>query len=98
VTTHLHLVLWSRMLKLYLYSPIRLHGLVLNRLTTGTTLTYLTFTLPLELIPWLLISRSPISAQNQTKTFQYVKTDASVARELAQRFVGRILENSKQPS
>jgi hypothetical protein len=29
---------------LYIYSPIRLHGVVLNKLSTGTTLTF-TFTL-----------------------------------------------------
>jgi hypothetical protein len=30
LTTHLHLVLKSRMVELYLHSPTRLHGAVLN--------------------------------------------------------------------
>jgi hypothetical protein len=35
LTAHLHLVPRSRMMQLQLYSPIRLHGLVLNYLCTG---------------------------------------------------------------
>jgi hypothetical protein len=38
LTTHLHLVSWSRMMELYLHSPIRFHGIVLNSLSTGITL------------------------------------------------------------
>jgi hypothetical protein len=38
LTPHLYLVLRSRMVELYLYSPTRLHGLVLNYCGTGTTL------------------------------------------------------------
>jgi hypothetical protein len=29
---------------LYIHSPIRLHGVMLNQLSTGTTLTFFTFT------------------------------------------------------
>jgi hypothetical protein len=40
--THLHLVPWSRMAELYYTStpPIRLHGVMLNHLSTGTTLPF----------------------------------------------------------
>jgi hypothetical protein len=38
VTTHFHLMLRSRMVALYLHSPIRLHGVLLNWLTAGATL------------------------------------------------------------
>jgi hypothetical protein len=38
VTTHFHLVPRSKMVELYLHSPIHLHGVVLNQLSTGTTL------------------------------------------------------------
>jgi hypothetical protein len=37
LTTHLHVVPRSRMMKLYLHSHICLHGIVLNELSTGTT-------------------------------------------------------------
>jgi hypothetical protein len=40
--THLHLVPWSRIVKLYLHFPMHLHGMVLNWLSTGTTLPCLT--------------------------------------------------------
>jgi hypothetical protein len=30
LTTHVHMVLKSRMMELYLHSPISLHGVVLN--------------------------------------------------------------------
>jgi hypothetical protein len=30
LTIHLHLLPWSRMVELYLHSPIRLHGVMLN--------------------------------------------------------------------
>jgi hypothetical protein len=36
--THLHLVLRSRMMELYLHSHTRLYGVVLNELSTGTDL------------------------------------------------------------
>jgi hypothetical protein len=38
LTTHLYLVPRSRMLELYLHSPICLHGIVLNWLSAGTNL------------------------------------------------------------
>jgi hypothetical protein len=38
--TLLQLVLRSRMLELYTHSPIRLHGVMLNQLGTGTTLSF----------------------------------------------------------
>jgi hypothetical protein len=38
LTTHLHLVLRSRMMELYLHSPICVHGMVLNLLSTRTPL------------------------------------------------------------
>jgi hypothetical protein len=38
LTTHLHLVLRARMVELCLHSPIRLHDMVLNKLSTRTTL------------------------------------------------------------
>jgi hypothetical protein len=38
LTTHLYLVPRSRKLKLYFHSPICLHGIVLNYLSTGITL------------------------------------------------------------
>jgi hypothetical protein len=41
LSTHLHLVLRSRMVQLYLHSPIHLHSIVLNELGTGI-LPYLT--------------------------------------------------------
>jgi hypothetical protein len=41
VTTHLHLVSKWRMVALYLYSYMHLHGVVLNYLSTGTTLPFL---------------------------------------------------------
>jgi hypothetical protein len=37
LTIHLHLIPTSRMMKLHLHYPIRLHGVVLNRLSTGKT-------------------------------------------------------------
>jgi hypothetical protein len=37
LVTHLHLVPRSIIVELYLLSPIRLHGIVLNLLSTGTT-------------------------------------------------------------
>jgi hypothetical protein len=43
LTTHLHLVPRSRMVELYLHFLIRLHGVVLNWLSTVTTLPYLTY-------------------------------------------------------
>jgi hypothetical protein len=39
---HLHLVPSSGIVELYLRSPIRLHGVVFNYLSTGTTVIYLT--------------------------------------------------------
>jgi hypothetical protein len=45
VTTHLHLVLRSRIVELYLHSLIRLHGVVLNQLSIRTALSF-TFYLP----------------------------------------------------
>jgi hypothetical protein len=42
LTTHLHPLLWSWKVGLLLHSPICLHGMVLNWLSTGTTLPYLT--------------------------------------------------------
>jgi hypothetical protein len=44
LTAHLYLVPKSRMVELYLHSPLCLHGRVLNKLSTGTTLPF-TFTL-----------------------------------------------------
>jgi hypothetical protein len=41
LTTHLHIVLKSRMVELNLHFPIRLHGVVLNYLSTGTTLPFI---------------------------------------------------------
>jgi hypothetical protein len=41
LTTHLHLAPRSRMVELYLHSPIHLHDVVLNWLSTGTTLRFL---------------------------------------------------------
>jgi hypothetical protein len=40
--THLQLVLRSRNMDLYIHFPLRLHGVALNWLSTGTTLPYLT--------------------------------------------------------
>jgi hypothetical protein len=42
LATHLHLVPTSKMVELYIHSPLRLHGVELNELSTGTLL----FTLP----------------------------------------------------
>jgi hypothetical protein len=41
LTTHLPLVLRSRMVDQYIHSPIHLHGMVHNELSTGTVLPYL---------------------------------------------------------
>jgi hypothetical protein len=41
LTTHFHLVSRLRMVKLYLHSPIRLHGVVLYWLSTGISLLFL---------------------------------------------------------
>jgi hypothetical protein len=41
LTTRTHLVPTSRKVELYLHSPIRLHGVVLNYLSKGTTLPFL---------------------------------------------------------
>jgi hypothetical protein len=38
LTTHLHQKQRSRMVEMYLHSSIRLHGVVVNYLSTGTTL------------------------------------------------------------
>jgi hypothetical protein len=38
LTTHLQLVPRTRKVELYLHSPLRLNGIVLNQLSTGTTL------------------------------------------------------------
>jgi hypothetical protein len=43
MTSHLHPVPRSGMLELYIHSPIRLHGVVLNSLRTGTNLPFLHF-------------------------------------------------------
>jgi hypothetical protein len=43
LTTHLHLVLRLRMVELYLCSLMPLHGMVLNELSTGITLTLTVF-------------------------------------------------------
>jgi hypothetical protein len=40
LTTHLHLVSKLKILEVYLHSPIRLHGLVLNKLSAGTMLPF----------------------------------------------------------
>jgi hypothetical protein len=37
LATHLYLVIWSRVVEVYLLDPIRLHGVVLNQLNLGTT-------------------------------------------------------------
>jgi hypothetical protein len=42
LTAHLNLVSWSRILRLYIYSLILLHGMVLNYLFPGTIVTSLT--------------------------------------------------------
>jgi hypothetical protein len=41
LTTHLQLVLRSRNVDLYIHSPVRLHVVLLNYLSTGTTLPFL---------------------------------------------------------
>jgi hypothetical protein len=41
LNTHLLLVPISRMVELYLHSPIYINGTVLNDLSTGTTLPYI---------------------------------------------------------
>jgi hypothetical protein len=38
--TYLHLASRSRMVELYFHSPTRLHGIMFNKLSTGTTLPY----------------------------------------------------------
>jgi hypothetical protein len=38
--THLYLVPKPKMVELYLHSPVRLHGIVLNQLSKGTTLNF----------------------------------------------------------
>jgi hypothetical protein len=43
LTTNLHLVPRSRMVELYFHFPIRLHGVVLNKLSTDTNFLF-TFT------------------------------------------------------
>jgi hypothetical protein len=56
---HPHLVPRSRMMALYLHSPLRLHGVVLNQLNKGTTLTLsFAFTLlkPISIILILILS------------------------------------------
>jgi hypothetical protein len=40
LTTYLNLVPMSRMVKLYLHCLMRLHGVVLNQLNTGTVLLF----------------------------------------------------------
>jgi hypothetical protein len=41
LTTHLHLMSRLRVMELYLHSPIRLHDVVLNSLSTGETIGYI---------------------------------------------------------
>jgi hypothetical protein len=41
LTTYLHLVPRSRKVELYLHSPICLHGIVLNELSTGQLYLYM---------------------------------------------------------
>jgi hypothetical protein len=50
LAAHLHLVPKSRMVELYNHSPIRLHGVVLNQLNTGTNLFFLPFTFGLFIL------------------------------------------------
>jgi hypothetical protein len=38
LSNHLHLATSSRVMELYFHSPLRLHGVVFNQLSTGTTL------------------------------------------------------------
>jgi hypothetical protein len=40
LTTHVHILPRSRKVELYLHCPICLHGIVLNKLSTGTALPY----------------------------------------------------------
>jgi hypothetical protein len=53
--THLHLVPASKTVELYLHSHMRLHGVVLNWLRTGTTLLFFSVVLPAHLGPRPLI-------------------------------------------
>jgi hypothetical protein len=48
LTTNLQLVPRSRIVELYLHTPIRVHGIMLNLLRTGTTLLYT----GVKLDPW----------------------------------------------
>jgi hypothetical protein len=41
LTTHPQLVPGPRMMELYLHSPIHLHGMAINYLSTGLTLPYI---------------------------------------------------------
>jgi hypothetical protein len=43
LTTHLHLVPWSRTVQLYPYCPIGLHSVALNSLSTETKFIFFTF-------------------------------------------------------
>jgi hypothetical protein len=43
LAAYFHLVPRSTMVELYLHSPICIHGIVLNYLSTGTTLLYVLF-------------------------------------------------------
>jgi hypothetical protein len=45
LTAHFHLVPRLRMVELYIHFPIRLHGVVFNSLSTGTTLPFLQYNL-----------------------------------------------------
>jgi hypothetical protein len=70
LTSHLYLVMRSRMVELYPHSLIRLYGIVLNSLHTGTTL-------PLYLLPflsrwtWVMgFTLRPLSPQQRT-SFDY---------------------------
>jgi hypothetical protein len=60
LSIHFHLLLRSRIVKLYLHSPIYLHGVVLNYLSTGTTLPYIT-------VP--STRASPIRSENSPELF-----------------------------
>jgi hypothetical protein len=64
LTTHHHLMQRSRMVELNLYFPIRLHGILLHRLSTGKTLLF--FYLLLKISPDLTLENSMFCEKSST--------------------------------
>jgi hypothetical protein len=84
LTTHLHLVPRSRMVELYLHSPVCLHGIVLDWLSTGTTLSLFRWRAPLFRTP-PFVSTGILKHSLQYKSQQLLGHDSGVHKLFSAR-------------